>query len=187
MATVPKQRRTREVNYPTTDGKPIGETELHIDELIDAFQVLRDWYAACAERLRRRRPDALLRRGQPAEARFARHLRGSRCSQETKREYYLLWKEGKGPDFVVEITSKSTRREDMQKKFVLCRDVLKVSEYFLFDPRAEYLDPRLRGFRLTGGDYVPIEPIDGRLPSQVVGLHLSERRTKLADVRSRDG
>jgi hypothetical protein len=50
---------------------------------------------------------------------------------------------------------------------------LRVSEYFLFDPRAEYLDPPLQGFRLIGGEYVPIEPINGRLPSEVVGLHLA--------------
>ena len=45
MATVPKQRRTREVEYPTRDGKPMAETELHVDELIDAIQVLGDYFA----------------------------------------------------------------------------------------------------------------------------------------------
>ena len=55
---------------------------------------------------------------------------------------------------------------------MLCRDVLKVPEYFMFDPRAEYLDPPLQGFRLNGGDYIPIEPVAGRLPSEVLGLHL---------------
>ena len=60
----------------------------------------------------------------------------------------------------------------MKQKFRLYRDVLRVSEYFLFDPRAEYLKPPLQGFLLTSGDYVPIEPVAGRLPSQVLGLHL---------------
>ena len=45
MATVPKQRRTREVDYPTTDGKPMAETEFHVDELIDAIQMFRDRFA----------------------------------------------------------------------------------------------------------------------------------------------
>ena len=88
------------------------------------------------------------------------------------RDYYLVWKEGKGPDFVAEITSKTTKREDEKKKLILYRDVLRVPEYFLFDPRAEYLDPPLQGFRLEAGEYVPIAAVDGRLPSAVLGLHL---------------
>ena len=88
------------------------------------------------------------------------------------RDYYLVWEEGKAPDFIVEISSKSTKREDMKVKFELYRDVLRVREYFLFDPRAEYLNPPLQGFRLAGPDYVPIEPVAGRLPSEVLCLHL---------------
>ena len=93
-------------------------------------------------------------------------------AKEPPRDCYLVWEEGKAPDFVLEISSKSTRSEDKKKKLILYRDVLKVQEYILFDPRAEYLDPPLQGFRLIGGDYVKIEPIAGRLPSHVLGLHL---------------
>ena len=60
----------------------------------------------------------------------------------------------------------------MKTKFLLYRDVLKVTEYFLFDPTEDYLDPPFQGFRLIGGDYVPSDPIEGRLPSEVLGLHL---------------
>ena len=37
MATVPKQERTREIEYPSGDGKPVAETELHVRELSGAF------------------------------------------------------------------------------------------------------------------------------------------------------
>ncbi len=40
MATVPQQRRTLEIDYPTGDGKPVAESELHMRELFDAVQVL---------------------------------------------------------------------------------------------------------------------------------------------------
>ena len=53
------------------------------------------------------------------------------------RDSYLLWNEPKRPDFVLEVTSVSTRRAVEQGE----RDVyttLGVSEYFLYDPRAEY-------------------------------------------------
>ena len=65
-----------------------------------------------------------------------------------QRENYLIWEEGKAPDLVIELTSKSTKREDQQKKRELYRDVLRVSEYFLFDPTEDYLKPPLQGFRL---------------------------------------
>ena len=50
------------------------------------------------------------------------------------RDSYRLWNEPKGPDFVLEVTSASTRREDERRK----REVyasLGVAEYFLYDPR----------------------------------------------------
>jgi Uma2 family endonuclease len=88
------------------------------------------------------------------------------------RDNYLVWEEGKSPDTIVEVTSKTTRKEDTDKKFKIYRDVLRVGEYFLCDPRGDYLHPKLQGHRLVGNDYEPIDAIDGRLPSAVMGLHL---------------
>ena len=84
---------------------------------------------------------------------------------------------------VIEITSKTTRREDQNKKLTIYRDILKVLEYFQFDPTQDYLRPPLQGFRLEGGEYVRIEPVDDRLPSEVLGLHLERdgRELRLYD------
>jgi Uma2 family endonuclease len=173
MATVPKQRRTREVEYPTTDGKPMAETEVHINELIHGIQVLKDRFAGEPNVYVNGNMLLYYEEGNPRKHVSPDVLVALDVPKEPMRDYYLVWKEGKAPDFVVEITSKSTKREDKTTKFALYRDVLRVSEYFLFDPRAEYLDPPLQGFRLIGGEYVRIEPIAGRLPSQVLGLHLA--------------
>jgi len=80
---------------------------------------------------------------------------------------------------VIEITSKSTRREDRKKKWELYRDVLEVPEYFQFDPTEDYLKPPLQGFRRIDGEYVPIEPVGQRLPSEILGLHLERDGKKL--------
>lgn len=179
MATVPKQQRTREVIYPTTDGKPMAETEIHIDELINAIQVLRDWFASEPNVYVNGNMLLYSEEGNPRKHVSPDVLVALGVCKEPKRDYYLVWKEGKAPDFILEITSRTTRREVEKKKRALYRDVLKVAECFLFDPRAEYLDPPLQGFRLDGGDDVPIEPIAGRLPSQVLGLHLERDGTSL--------
>ena len=179
MATVQRQRPAREIDYPTGDGKPMAETEIHLEDMIDTIQVLKDYYAGrprvyvggnlllCYEEGDRRKhvaPDIFVALNVP---------------KEPPRENYLVWKEGKAPDFIAEITSKLTRREDQKKKLAIYRDILRVTEYFLFDPRAEYLDPPLQGFRLVGGDYVRIDPVEGRLPSEVLGLHLERDGTSL--------
>jgi Uma2 family endonuclease len=171
MATAPHRPLTRTVDYPTTDGKPMAETETHRDDMMDLIQSLQDYFTleplVCVsgnmlmyyEEGNRRKhvsPDVFVVRG----------------IEKKKRDNYLIWEEGKAPDLVIELTSKSTKREDEQKKRVLYRDVLKVAEYFLFDPTEDYLNPPLQGFRLTNGEYSRIEPLDGRLPSEVLGLHL---------------
>lgn len=179
MAPTPRTPASREVDYPTTDGKPMGETDLHRNDMVDLITALEDRYAdrpdvyvtgnllLFYEEGNRRRhvsPDAFVAFGVP---------------KLPPRDYYLLWGEPKGPDVVVEITSKTTRREDQSKKRLLYRDVLKVPEYFQFDPTEDYLRPSLQGHRLENGEYEPIAPVAGRLPSAVLGLHLERDGTSL--------
>lgn len=45
MATIPPPRRTREIRYPTRDGKPMAETQLHLKDMIDTILVLDDRFA----------------------------------------------------------------------------------------------------------------------------------------------
>ena len=166
MATVPKK-----IEYPTSDGKPMAETDFHRDLMTDLIKTLQDFYAddpmayvsgnllLFYEEGNKRRhisPDVFVVRGVPKHPRL----------------HYLLWEEGKGPDLVIELTSSSTRREDRTTKRDLYRDVLKVAEYFLFDPFGDYLKPQFQGFRLVDGAYAPIDSVADRLPSAVTGLHL---------------
>src|SRR5262249_51906893 len=95
------------------------------------------------------------------------------------RDHYLIWLEGKAPEVAIEYTSKTTRKEDEKTKFVLYRDKLRVQEYFLFDPFGDYLKPPFQGYWLKGNRYVKIRPVAGRLPSQVLGLHLERHGDRL--------
>jgi Uma2 family endonuclease len=90
----------------------------------------------------------------------------------TYRDAYFVWVERKGPDVIFEISSASTRKEDTDKKYRLFQDILKVPEYFLFDPYEEYLRPSLQGFRLHKGLYLPIKLVEGRLHSKVLELQM---------------
>ena len=165
-------RHQGDPSYPTSDGKPMAETDVHLTLMMDLIQTLRDRleadpmaYAAgnmllfYEEGNKRKHvaPDVFVTLGVP---------------KEPMRLNYIVWQEGKPPDVIVELTSKTTRKEDQTTKLTLYRDVLRIPEYFLFDPKQDYLRPSLQGHRLVGDAYEPIEPVGGRLRSMVLGLDL---------------
>ena len=93
-----------------------------------------------------------------------------------ERRVWRTWTEGgRFADFVLEVTSKSTRREDEATKKALYAK-LGVREYWQFDPEGDYLDPMLKGHRLDrAGEYVPLalEERDGALGhASLLGLEL---------------
>ncbi len=74
------------------------------------------------------------------------------------RKLYLPWEVGKPPDWVLEIASASTAREDTgRKREIYAR--IGVPEYWRFDPTTEgrYHGERMAGERLVNGEYQPIE------------------------------
>ncbi len=160
---------TREIEYPTSDGRPMAETDFHRELMTDMVATLSDHYAAKSNvyvsgnlllfyvRGNKRKhisPDTFVVVGVPKH----------------KRQNYLLWEERKRPSIVIEFTSSSTRREDQTKKFELYRDVIKVPEYLLFDPFGDYLKPRFQGYRRVASEYRPIPIVDGQLVSKQLDL-----------------
>jgi Uma2 family endonuclease len=184
MATSSRRAAGREIEYPTSDGKPMAETDLHRDLMLELIETLKHHYAGD--------PDVyvsgnLLLFYEPGNKR--RHVAPDvfvvRGVEKRRRDNYLVWEEGKGPDLIIELTSKTTRREDQQKKLALYRDVLKVPEYFLFDPYEDYLKPPFQGYRLVEGQYIPIEPDRGPAAQRRAGPAPGAQRHGLAALRSR--
>ena len=162
------------VEYPTSDGKPVAETDLHFDRLTYAAHALKIRYANT--------PDVyvganMLVYDEPGNAR--RHLAPDVFVvfgvPNHRRDLFKIWEE-KPPSFVLEVTSKSTRGEDMRTKRARYAE-WGVEEYFLYDPRAEYLSPPFQGLELREGAYqsMPLTRFpNGRRGhlSDVLGLHL---------------
>jgi Uma2 family endonuclease len=164
-----------EVEYPTSDGKPMAETDRHRDLAVYVIEALKARYRddpdvyisgnnflyyeednprACVS------PDVYVVFGVPMR----------------QRDCYKAWEEGgRLPDVVFEFTSRRTRREDTQTKRPRYEQLLRVPEYFLFDPTGDYLQPRLQGFRLEEGRYAPLELVEGRLFSPRLGLELVQQ------------
>lgn len=87
-----------------------------------------------------------------------------------RRRIFKIWAEGVGPVFVLEVTSKKTRRQDLGSKKDLYAQ-LRIAEYFLYDPLGEWMKPALLGYHLVNGEYVLLEPgADGSLVSEQLGI-----------------
>ena len=179
------------VVYPCSDGQPMAETGLHRRCMVDVADTLELWFR------RHGRDDVYVgsnnflyyERGNP-RAVVAPDVYVVVGAPAGLRDTYMLWNEPKGPDFVLEVTSASTRYNDERRK----RDVyaaLGVREYFLYDPRAEWLAPPLQGWRLQEGVYRALPAVTVlsnrgvSVASEVLGLELRDERAQRR-VRLRD-
>jgi len=96
--------------YPTSDGKPMAETDWHRDLMLQLIETLKVRYEADPtvyvsgnllvfyDRGNKRRhvsPDVFVVFG----------------VRKARRPNYLVWEERKGPDVVIELTSSSTRAD----------------------------------------------------------------------------
>ena len=165
------------VEYPESDGRPMSESTRHWDVTVDATQPLKDRY--------RHRADVFVgsdlltyyEEGRPRVHVSPDVFVAFGVPSEPPRNVWKMWEEGKLADFVVEVTSISTRNRDEKDKRELYQR-LGVQEYWQFDPTGDYLDPILKFQRLNAkGVYELVRlktAADGVLygVSEVLGLHV---------------
>jgi Uma2 family endonuclease len=173
MLTPPlvKPQRFTKIQYPESDGKPVGETEYHVIALLHVLDVLRFYYRHHDNVYVGGNMLFYYQEGNPAVFKVPDVFVVKGIAKHVRR-IYKLWEERVAPSVVFEITSRGTRREDFGSKRTLYEE-LGVREYYLFDPMDEYLSPSLQGFQLVDGRYQPVLPEeDGSLISQELGLVL---------------
>ncbi|WP_041243932.1 Uma2 family endonuclease [Gloeobacter kilaueensis] len=156
------------VSYPSGDGQPLAETFLHLYAILTTLEVLRQYlegtqatvlanqflYYAPGVPTSRVAPDVMVIFG----------------VEPGGRDNYKSWEEGQVPAVIFEITSAGTRNRDQGDKLRLY-EFLGVQEYWLFDPKGEWIAEKLRGYRLQ-----VIEEEDGPVSRyQPVEENLSER------------
>ncbi|MGH9841159.1 MAG: Uma2 family endonuclease [Blastocatellia bacterium] len=157
--------------YPETDGEPMAETDLHAKLMIDLWFALNNFFRDDPQVYVTRNLFLYYVKGDPKK-RVAPDVFFVRGVPKGDRRVYFLWEEGVVPQVVVELSSQSTWREDVFKKFHTYQS-LGVEEYYIFDPTSDYMkDQPLLGFRLEDGQYVEMDVKDGRLRSQALGLDL---------------
>jgi Uma2 family endonuclease len=177
----------KETFYPESDGEPMGETEVHAEETMYLIEALKERF--------RDVPDVYVwgdmflyfREGDPRSV-VSPDVFAIKGVSKRRRRIYKFWEEGgRGPCFVIEVTSDSSRDEDLTGKKSLY-ERLGVEEYVLYDPLGEYLDPRIQGFRLSGRRYAKIRlEDDGSLVSRTAGVTLRMEGDQIRLVETASG
>ena len=182
-----------EQDLPETDGLPMPDSDQQLRWIHYAYGALEHRYADRDDVavsgdifMYYLPPDGaqprLDERGHPVYPRLAPDVLVSFGVPKRDRLSYVVADEGKPPDFVLEVASRSTWRRDRREKRAIYQ-ALGVREYFIYDARPEATE-RLFGFRLRGGAYeeLPRSPIRPGGPlgvrSEVLDLwaHVDEER-----------
>ncbi|UFP94763.1 Uma2 family endonuclease [Gloeobacter morelensis] len=147
---------TTPIDYPSGDGRPVAETFVHLYAILTTLEVLRQY-------LEGRQATVLANQflyyapGVPS-SRVAPDVMVIFGVEPGGRDHYKTWEEGRVPAVIFEITSAGTRKKDQGDKKTLYA-LLGVQEYWLFDPKGEWIAEQLQGYRLESvvqedGEYV---------------------------------
>jgi len=183
MTSVVSSAQANEIFYPSSDGKPLAETSVHVDAIINAVVALRQYLAGQRAIVL---ADQFLyyAQGYP-RLRVAPDVMVIFEVEPGPRDNYKTWEEGQVPVVIFEMTSKSTKDEDQTHKKTLYEQ-LGVLEYWQFDPKGEWIPEKLRGFRLRKELYEPIT--DGRsdplklrveVEDQLIGFYREDTGEKI--------
>ncbi|MEM9484604.1 MAG: Uma2 family endonuclease, partial [Cyanobacteria bacterium P01_F01_bin.116] len=165
--------------YPESDGQPMTESDATRDYLFYGVEALRLYFKSRGSVYVSGNLFIYYEEGNP-KAVISPDVFVVFGVSQRKRRSYKTWQENhKLPSFVLEITSKTTKKQDQETKPELYAS-LGVEEYFQYDPTADYLTPQLQGARLVDGRYEPL-PIQyteeniAYIRSQILGLDLQLR------------
>jgi Uma2 family endonuclease len=165
MTAVVPTLKTSEIVYPSADGEPVAETYDHVYAILTTLEVLKQYLA-------NRRATVLANQflyyaqGFP-KLRVAPDVMVIFDVEPGGRDNYKIWEEGEVPKVIFEMTSPGTKSEDRNYKKDLYEGI-EVQEYWLFDPRGEWIPEQLCGYRLGEEGYQLIR--DNR--SEVLQLRL---------------
>ena len=140
------------IGYPSSDGEPMAENDWQYTALTDTVSTLRvryqgrdDVYVAGDMLIYYR-----MNRNDISVAPDVYVVFGAAGNHP--RDSWLVWREGRAPDFVMEIASPSTWRRDATEKRRIYAD-MGVTEYVRFDPTGDHFSPPLVMETLDGAEY----------------------------------
>ena len=143
------------IHYPESDGQPMTESDPTRDYLVYCVEALELFFRSRHQVYVSGNLFVYYEEGNPKAA-VSPDVFVVFGVSKRKRRTYKTWEEGdKVPAFVLEITSRTTKKQDeITKPSLYAR--LGVQEYFQYDPTGDYLMPQLKGSTLVDGHYQPL-------------------------------
>lgn len=144
-----------EIEYPSSDGEPMAESDITRDYITYSVEALKLYFQGISDLYVSANSFVYYEEGNKAAV-VAPDIYVVFGVRKRKRDNYKVWQEGGiTPQFVLEITSATTQDVDQETKPETYRS-LGVREYFQYDPSGDYLNPILQGVRLVNNQYEPI-------------------------------
>jgi hypothetical protein len=183
MTATSSTTQTTPIVYPSADGEPVAETYDHLYAILATLEVLKQYLAG--------------RQATVLANQFLYYAQGFpkvRTAPDVMvifdvapggRDNYKTWEEGQVPVVIFEMTFPGTKDQDKTFKKTLYEQ-LSIQEYWLFDPKGEWIPEKLQGYRLRGDTYTPItdsrsEPLQLRLEveGKLIGFYREDTGEKL--------
>lgn len=183
MTATSPTTQTTPIVYPSADGEPVAETYDHLYAILTTLESLKQYLIG--------------RQATVLANQFLYYAQGFpkvRTAPDVMvifdvapggRDNYKTWEEGQVPVVIFEMTSPGTKDQDKTFKKTLYEQ-LGVQEYWLFDPKGEWIPEKLQGYRLRGDTYIPItdsrsEPLQLRLAveEKLIGFYREDTGEKL--------
>jgi Uma2 family endonuclease len=170
-AIIPLPRRSEEIYYPESDGKPMAETDVHAKLLMYLISSLRIFFTDRENVYVTGNimfyyeegslhdvvsPDVMVCFGVP---------KGDRTSYKSWEENDVI------PSVVIELASRSTWHKDRTEKRELY-EMLGVKEYYIFNPQYPKTLPAFMAFSLEDGELKKITVENNRVYSDLLELEL---------------
>jgi Uma2 family endonuclease len=173
------------IYYPSSDGKPMAETGIHVHALLMLYHLLQIYYKDRSDVLITGNQFWYWEKGNPNARRAPDVMVIPGVPKEPPRRSYRMWLEGNTlPAAIFAMSSKKTIEKDLGVKFQLYEQ-LGVHEYFMFDPDRRVLRPALQGYRLISGRYKQIPSDDETVESDLgLRLHIEDKILRLTDLRT---
>jgi len=183
MTALSPKVETTPIFYPSADGTPVAETYDHLYALLTTLEVLKQ-YLVDRQATVLANQFLYYAQGFP-KLRTAPDVMVIFDVASGGRDNYKIWEEGQVPVVIFEMTSKGTQDHDKSFKKTLYEQ-LGVQEYWLFDPKGEWIEEKLQGYRLRGETYELItdsrsEPLQLRLAieGKLIGFYREDSGQKL--------
>jgi Uma2 family endonuclease len=149
----PQSESETEIFYPSSDGEPIAETYDHLYAIFTTLQVLKLYLQGCRATVLANQ-FLYYAEGFP-KLRVAPDVMVIYDVEPGGRDNYKTWSEKQVPKVIFEMTSQATQDEDNETKKNLY-EAIEVEEYWLFDPKGQWIEEKLKGYRLRSGVYETI-------------------------------